>query len=429
VRSTSPEQFGPLSLPVIPEPDITRFESELTACPDCGLAQRIRRPKKNQIATCVRCGAVLEAPGSVGLTAPLALAITGIFLAAVANLSPFLTVRLAGAVRPSRLITGPLALGHEGLGSLGLLVAALSILIPLVWLGNVSYVLASLQFDRKSPSLAQRFRLAERLRPLAMVDVFLLGSFVAFTRLRDLATVDIGPGGWALAALAVTMVAIDTTLDRRLVWDLIETPHRASRPSGAGWRSCAVCGLMVAGSPARCPRCASHMRDRKPNSLARTAALVIAGFILYVPANLLPVLTVIRFGRAHPNTILSGIRELFGAQIWPLALIVLVASVVVPLLKLCGLTWLMISVRRKSSRLLLQRTRLYRAIRAVGRWANIDVFAVSTLVSLVQFGSITSIEPNTGAAVFAAVVVVTMVAAETFDPRLMWDAAEGRHVG
>src|SRR5713101_5902933 len=211
VRSTSPEQFGPLSLPVIPEPDITRFESELTACPDCGLAQRIRRPQQNQIATCVRCGAVLEAPGSVGLTAPLALAITGIFLAAVANLSPLLTVRLAGAVRPSRLITGPLALGHEGLGSLGLLVAALSILIPLVWLGSVSYVLASLQFDRKSPSLAQRFRLAERLRPLAMVDVFLLGSFVAFTRLRDLATVDIGPGGWALAALAVTMVAVDTT--------------------------------------------------------------------------------------------------------------------------------------------------------------------------------------------------------------------------
>jgi paraquat-inducible protein A len=171
------------------------------------------------------------------------------------------------------------------------------------------------------------------------------------------------------------------------------------------------------------------MRNRKPNSLARTAALVIAGFILYVPANLLPVLTVIRFGRTHPNTILSGIRELFGAQMWPLALIVLLASVVVPLLKLCGLTWLMISVRRKSGRLLLQRTRLYRAVRAVGRWANIDVFAVSTLVSLVQFGSITSIEPNTGAAVFAAVVVVTMIAAETFDPRLMWDAAEGRHVG
>jgi paraquat-inducible protein A len=429
VRSTSPEQFGPLSLPVIREPNITRFASELAECLDCGLAQGMRRPQPHQIVTCVRCGAVLEAPGSAGLTAPLALAVTGIFLAAVANLSPLLTVRLAGAVRPSRLITGPLALGHEGLGSLGLLVAALSILIPLVWLGSVAYVLASLRFDRKSPSLAQRFKLAERLRPLAMVDVFLLGGFVAFTRLRDLATVDIGPGGWALAALAVTMVAVDTTLDRRRVWDRIGTPRRESSLHGAGWRSCAVCGLMVAGSPARCPRCASHMRNRKPNSLARTAALVIAGFILYVPANLLPVLTVIRFGRTHPNTILSGIRELFGAQMWPLALIVLLASVVIPLLKLCGLTWLMISVRRKSGRQLLQRTRLYRAIRAVGRWANIDVFAVSTLVSLVQFGSITSIEPNTGAAVFAAVVVVTMIAAETFDPRLMWDAAEGRHVG
>ncbi len=391
MRSTSPEQFGPLPLPLTHEPDIAEPVDELTACPDCGLAQRMRRPQPSQIAVCARCGAVLEAPGVADLKAPLAFAVTGLFLAAIANLSPLLTVRLAGAVRPSRLITGPLALGQDGLGPLGLLVAALSILIPLVWLGSVAYVLASLHFERKSRWLAPSFKLAERLRPLAMVDVFLLGGFVAFTRLRDLATVDIGPGGWALAALAVTMVAVDATLDRRRVWDLIGAPNRAP-------------------------------------SLRRTSALVITGFILYVPANLLPVLTVIRLGLAHPNTILSGVRELFAAQMWPLALIVLFASVVIPLLKLCGLTWLVISVRLKSKRLLLQRTRLYRAIQAIGRWANIDVFVVSTLVSLVQFGSITSIEPNLGAAVFAAVVVVTMIAAETFDSRLMWDAAEGRDV-
>jgi paraquat-inducible protein A len=428
VRSTSPEQFGPLPLPLTREPDVAEPVDELAACPDCGLAQRMRQPQPSQIAVCARCGAVLEARGAADLKAPLAFAVTGLFLAAIANLSPLLTVRLAGAVRPSRLITGPLALLQDGLGPLGLLVAALSILIPLLWLAGVAYVVASLQFDRRSPSLAQSFKLAERLRPLAMVDVFLLGGFVAFTRLRDLATVDIGPGGWALAALAVTMVAVDTTLDRRRVWDLIGAPKRAPSLRSANWRTCAVCGLLVEGSPERCRRCASHLRDRKPYSLARTSALVIAGFILYVPANLLPVLTFIRFGRARPNTILSGVRELFGEHMWPLALIVLLASIVIPLLKLCGLTWLVISVRLKSERLLLPRTRLYRAIQAIGRWANIDVFVVSTLVSLVQFGSITSIEPNIGAAVFAAVVVVTMIAVETFDPRLMWDAAEGRHV-
>jgi paraquat-inducible protein A len=114
---------------------------------------------------------------------------------------------------------------------------------------------------------------------------------------------------------------------------------------------------------------------------------------------------------------------------WPLALLVLLASVVVPLLKLGGLSWLLVATQRRSDRNLARRTQLYRVIDAIGRWANIDVFAISTLVALVRFGSITSIEPGLGAAIFAAVVAVTMLAASAFDPRLMWDAAERRHAG
>jgi paraquat-inducible protein A len=408
---------------------------ELVACPDCGLAQCLARPQRRAVAICARCHAALDTSGSPDLKIPLALAITGLFLAAIANLTPLMTVRLAGIVQPSLLITGPIALGEDGLGPLGVLVAALSILIPLIWLASVVYVLLSLALGRPPAALASGFKLAERLRPLAMVDVYLLGGFVAFTRLRSLAVVEIGPGGWALAALALLMIAVDALMDRRRIWDLIGPPHRpTAQGDGSGWAMCSVCGLLVGnqaidGSTVapRCPRCAATVHARKPNSIARTWALVLAGVILYIPANLLPVLTVIRFGRDQPSTILGGIRELFASDMWPLALVVLLASVVVPLFKLGGLSWLLISVRRRSERNLVRRTRLYRTIDAIGRWANIDIFAISTLVALVRFGSITSIEPGLGAAIFAAVVVVTMLAAGAFDPRLMWDAAESRH--
>jgi paraquat-inducible protein A len=426
-------QLGAPFSPAVP-PNINAVSSdELVACPDCGLAQRLRRPQFHEIAVCTRCRAVLDAPGSPDLKMPLAMAIAGIFLAAIANLTPLLTVRLAGIVRPSLLITGPIALGEDGLGPLGVLVAALSILIPVIWLASVVYVLMSIALGRRPAALAPGFKLAERLRPLAMVDVYLLGGFVAFTRVRDIAIVEIGPGGWALAALALVMVAVDAMLDRRLVWDLIGPKRRPTeRIDEPGGAMCTVCGFVVErpthASP-RCPRCRSVIRERKPNSVARTWALLLAGYILYLPANLLPVLTVIRFGRDRPSTILGGIRELIAADMWPLALIVLLASVAVPLLKLGGMTWLLVSLQRRSDRNLVRRTQLYRTIDAIGRWANIDIFAISTLAALVRFGSITSIEPELGAAIFAAVVVVTMLAAATFDPRLMWDAAEQRHAG
>jgi len=152
---------------------------------------------------------------------------------------------------------------------------------------------------------------------------------------------------------------------------------------------------------------------------------VAAGFILYVPANLLPVLSIVRFGHVDDNTILSGVVELIQNDLWPLAVIVFAASIVLPLLKLCGLTWMLIATRSRSAALLLLRTRFYRMIDLVGRWSNIDVFMVSILVAILQFGALTSVHAGDGLIAFAGVVLVTMIATETFDSRLMWDATQG----
>ncbi len=175
-----------------------------------------------------------------------------------------------------------------------------------------------------------------------------------------------------------------------------------------------------------CPRCGAQMFRRKPNSLARTWALIIAAYILYIPANVYPIMTVISFGKGEPDTILSGVQSLMVSGMWPLAVLVFFASVTVPLVKLLGLTFLLVSVHYQWRWRPKQRTILYRLTEAVGRWSMIDIFMISILVALVRLEAIATIEPGTAATSFAAVVVLTMVAAMSFDPRLMWDAMEQR---
>lgn len=196
----------------------------------------------------------------------------------------------------------------------------------------------------------------------------------------------------------------------------------------AGLIGCHVCGLLMRapdgdGVP-RCPRCQSPVHSRKPDSLARTWALVITAVILYIPANLYPVMTVIKMGRGQPDTILSGVMHLIEGGMWPLALLVFVASIVVPVVKIGVLLYLLFSVQRRSGFRCKDRTVLYRVIEAFGHWSMVDVFLVSILTALVDFGVIATIKPGIGVSFFAAVVVLTLFAARSFDPRLIWDVVD-----
>ncbi len=172
---------------------------------------------------------------------------------------------------------------------------------------------------------------------------------------------------------------------------------------------------------ANCPRCGAHLHLRKPNSISRTWALLIAAYILYIPANLLPVMTVISFGKGEADTILSGVKELIHAGMLPIALLVFFASITVPVLKLLLLTYLLLSVQYQSQWRPRERTVLYRITESVGRWSMIDIFMISILIALVKLEAVATIEPGPGAISFAAVVILTMFAAMSFDPRLIWD--------
>jgi paraquat-inducible protein A len=188
---------------------------------------------------------------------------------------------------------------------------------------------------------------------------------------------------------------------------------------------CPTCGQL--GSPADdpvCRRCSTTLHFRKPDSIQRAWALLIAAYALYLPANLLPIMETRSLFGAQQDTILSGVVYLWSSGSWVLALVVFIASVAVPLLKLLSLTMLLIGVQRRWRRQPLQRVRLYRFLELIGRWSMLDVYVVTILVALVQVQSLALIRPGAGVLAFAAVVVLSMLATMAFEPRLIWDQAD-----
>ncbi|CAN5897187.1 MAG: Paraquat-inducible protein A [Chromatiales bacterium USCg_Taylor] len=192
-----------------------------------------------------------------------------------------------------------------------------------------------------------------------------------------------------------------------------------------GLLACHACALLsrpaAVGAPARCPRCGAHLHHRKPNSIGRTWAFLIAAYILYVPANLLPIMDTSSLFDSQRDTIMSGVVFLWTSGSWPLAALVFFASIVVPLAKLIALTLLLVSVQRRSGWRPYERARLYRFVEFVGRWSMLDIYVVAILAALVQIQSLATIHAGPGAIAFAAVVVLSMFAASAFDPRLIWE--------
>jgi paraquat-inducible protein A len=408
----------------------------MIACHECGTVQRMRALPEGGAARCGRCGAVLYRQRRDSIEHTLLLTLAALILFGIAHTFPFLTFELEGRADTSTLLSGAWSLYDQGMWPLALLVLLTATVVPLLWLLSAVYVLLPLWLGRLPWRIAEVFKLTELLRPWAMMEVYLLGVIVAYVKLSDLARLELGIALVAFVALIVVMIAAEAALEPHEIWRRLgaqASARRLGRRRGRMLVSCHDCdqlalmGPLPARAVAHCPRCRAAMHRRKPNSIARTWALVVTATILYVPANLLPVMTVVYFGRGEPDTILSGVKELIHAGMWPVALLVFFASITVPVLKLIGLTFLLITTQRRSTWRLRDRSLAYRIIEQIGRWSMVDIFMISILVALVDLGSIATIEPGVGAICFAAVVIITMFASMSFDPRLIWDAEESSH--
>ena len=176
-----------------------------------------------------------------------------------------------------------------------------------------------------------------------------------------------------------------------------------------------------------CPRCGTRMYQRKPDSLARAWALVIAAIVFYIPANVMPISVTTALGTAEGDTIMSGVIYFIQSGSWPIALVIFVASIFVPVLKMLILLFLLVSVQMKSKWRPMDRTRLYRIIETIGRWSMVDIFVITIMAALIKLGALADFAAGPGAVYFAAVVVLTILAAMSFDPRLIWDSLEDNH--
>jgi paraquat-inducible protein A len=411
----------------VPSAGEQNLGNRLIECPQCGLLQILPPPISGHSRVCVRCGSSLSRWGVDGNTA-LALAATALILFSLAYLLPLMAIDIDGRGQNVRLGSGIPGLVAHGLAPLALFVLLISVVAPLGRVMTLAYVVLRVRRPRLVPHLSVVLRLAELLRPWSMLDVFLVGALITLTKLHDLARTNVGTGLWALGLLVVALAAFEAAIDRQALWDsLVWVRGDHAIPSSRPSLGCRECGL-VQSFQARCLRCGAPLHRRKPNSLQNATALVAAGFVLYLPANLCPVITVISFGHRTTATIMGGVIQLLDGSDWPLAVIVFAASVAVPLLKLLGLSWLLLSTWFGLRARLTDRTRLYRLIELVSRWSTVDIFVAALLTALVTLGNIATIEPGIGALAFGAVVVVTMLATACFDPRLMWDAAGANHV-
>jgi paraquat-inducible protein A len=400
---------------------------ELIACHECDHVYRCDPIPPGARADCVHCGAVLYRHVPDSLNRSIALYLSALILFFVANCFPFLTLKLSGRIVENVLISSAWALAERGMPELGVLVVLTSIVFPFVVIAGMLYLLIPARLGQAPPAMGQVYRLVNAVTPWSLVGVFMLGVLIAIVKLQDLATIVTGVSVYALAALLIVYSAARASFEPRVLWEAAD-PQRGRYPvprPDEPVLNCHTCALLtpVSSGKHRCPRCSAPLHFRKEDSINRTWALIFSATLLLIPANVYPVMTVIRFGQGDPDTILSGVMKLISGGMWGLALIVFFASIVVPVLKLIVLSFLLISIRNRSHWRLRDRTFLYRVTETVGAWSMVDIYLVGLLAALVSLDALSTIRPEPGAIFFAGVVVITMFAARTFDPRLIWDSA------
>ena len=405
--------------------------SGLIACHACDCVHRIVTVPPRGEASCRRCGSLLYRNVPHSLDRSTALFLAAMLLLVIANSFPFVALEFGDRSERSLLVSGGFALQQAGMGGIGLLVLLTSVVFPFVTIGGMLYLLLPLRLGFRPPAMPQVWRVVRVLNPWSLIGVFMLGLLVSIVKLQDMAMIVPGAAFFAFIGLLVVAAAAMVSFDPGVFWPRsgpVLHPGAASTENAAemGYATCPSCDLLVRHGDglAHCPRCNSGLHGmRLPDSLARSWALLVSATLLLIPANFYPVMTVSRFGKGEPSTIISGVIHLIEDGAWPLGLLVLFASFVVPISKIVVLGYLLVSVQRGSARRLRDRTHLYHVTEVVGAWSMVDIFLVGILVALVRMDGLASVSPGLGASFFGASVVLTMMAAHSFDPRLIWDRA------
>nr|WP_220127935.1 paraquat-inducible protein A [Halomonas kenyensis] len=412
-------------------PEARTSRRRLRACHECDWLSALPPLRPGQKADCPRCGHTLVTRHYRPAQRSMALAMAAMVALLLAISFPFVSFSVGGFGNRIELSqTATTLIGfHQPLVAIAVILTIA--VLPGVYLLGVIWLQLGLLQGRPLPASRSIARSLAHLNPWMMADVFIIGALVSLIKVAGLAQIELGISFWAFCAFALLLLFTTQSIDSDWMWFSLAGEPQA--PEGArtgttaasqGLTGCSTCGLVNrfdAAGHSHCRRCGERLHVRLPHSLQRTWALLAAATVMYIPANVYPIMTTTTLGHSSPSTIIGGVVELLQMGSWPVAAVIFVASVVVPVGKLVALAWLCLVVARSSELNANSRTRLYRITEFIGRWSMVDVFVVAILVALIRAGSLMSVTPGPAALAFGAVVVLTMLAAMTFDPRMIWD--------
>ncbi|WP_353219152.1 paraquat-inducible protein A [Salinisphaera sp. S4-8] len=400
----------------------------IAVCSECDWVMRVPPRAPGEAAQCVRCGHHVAPPAQADHQRPLAWALAALIMLALVFAFDFLSFSTRGVTHTMSFLDAAGAMAGHDYPSLGLLLLCTTVALPGLYL--LAVVFLCLQAIRGSAGNATRL-LARQLRPLEpwmMADVFIVGVLVSLIKIVTLADIAIGPSFAVFCVYAVLLLRCFTLVDWPSLWrdlapDAVEPPSLQPGRTGAsqGAVVCRGCDMMFRPREGeRCPRCGRRSVAHAADRLQLTWALLVTAVILYIPANIYPIMSTTSLGSTDPQTIIGGVLHLVHTGSWPIAAVIFIASIVVPISKIIALAWLCLAARHGYHHDSRAQMRLYRITEKIGRWSMIDVFVVAVLVALVRAGALMAIEPGPAALCFAAVVIITMVAALTFDTRRLW---------
>lgn len=397
----------------------------------------VLRPGEN--ACCPRCGQVLARRHLHPVQRSIALAISALLTLMMAIAFPFIQIDVSGIDHAIGLpqTAWTLAQTHQPL--VGLIVGSTAILLPALYLLGVIFMQANLLRHVPRNYSHVIARLFSHLHPWMMADVFIVAAMVSLVKLTGMADVHLGASFWAYCVFAILLLMTTRSVDIDWLWVRLagepDTPahiHSGLTAASQHATGCPTCGLLnalpdAAHVSSHCERCGSVLHVRRPHSLQLTWALLITAGVLYVPANAYPMMISTAFGQSHSSTIIGGMVELWQQGSQPIAVVIFVASVLVPILKMLALVMLSWLTKHPGPLTALQKTHLFHLTELIGRWSMVDVFVVALMVALIQSGNLMSVLPGPAALAFCAVVMTTMLAAMAFDPRLLWDTQGKPH--
>lgn len=412
------------------------------SCPDCDLLLFQKMTGHGYNTRCSRCGKKINKHISNSIEKALILSTIGLLLYPPAVFLPLLTFKAFIFSESANIIETILNLYTSDYIFISVMVAISALIFPLVLLLTVFLVSLQLKFNRTTPFLKRLLRTYFYLGEWAMIEVYLLGVLITVVKMYDSSQIVFHLGFFCFSALVILNLSLSSVIDRNLFWQRISGKNNSGKAAtesknsfpenttGAqqGLLSCPSCFKLSpkAQESRACPRCGEKLHLRKISSIPRTWILVIIAAIFLLPANLLPIMRVDFFGIPEKSTIIDGILFFFEEGDFIIGLLLLTASVLVPIFKITGLLILLLSNRFCSAKQLRKKIKLYRTIALIGRWSMLDIFVIALLTALVDFGFFTSVHTAPAATYFCIVVTATMLAAITFDPRIMWDKCNTR---